>query len=234
MIGKVTSKKELQGEELEKTLEKLFSQDKFIEMTDSMKKEKDFEIDDLEVEKANSLSGFFGKDKEDLVKIDTTIINLVNGEKTINILYNKLPGVEDHYFGQVLHENDQKTIETYEFGDGDEIKTTTNKTDVDELTFQKEEIEIDNSQKDGITTQSWWTGDGCLPGGYQHCGANCGYGSNLDHGGGDPINETDTCCVAHDRCYSIYGNGDKGCDKELVNCVKGQTTWAAAGIRIYF
>ncbi|MEQ6357302.1 hypothetical protein ABNX05_22055 [Lysinibacillus sp. M3] len=79
---------------------------------------------------------------------------------------------------------------------------------------------------------AWWNSNGCLPGGYQHCGGNCGYGS--DHGGGKPINTTDTCCVAHDRCYSVFGYGDNCCDKELVSCVSGHTTAAAAGIRIIF
>ncbi|MGW8958527.1 hypothetical protein [Paenibacillus sp. NPDC055715] len=34
------------------------------------------------------------------------------------------------------------------------------------------ELETEGSMK----AQAWWTGNGCLPGGYQHCGGNCGYG----------------------------------------------------------
>ncbi|NPC93277.1 hypothetical protein HOO54_13805 [Bacillus sp. WMMC1349] len=43
-----------------------------------------------------------------------------------------------------------------------------------------ENIDVEENQ-DGISTQAWWTANGCSPSGYQHCGGNCGYG--LDHGG---------------------------------------------------
>ncbi|QPZ41507.1 hypothetical protein I7X10_16530 [Bacillus halotolerans] len=82
-----------------------------------------------------------------------------------------------------------------------------------------------------FTTKVWWTSNGCLPGGYQHCGGNCGY--NGDHGGGKPINYTDSCCVLHDRCYG-KGLRKCKCDTMLVECVRNEVTWAAFGIRMYF
>ncbi|KAA6452742.1 hypothetical protein [Bacillus swezeyi] len=84
---------------------------------------------------------------------------------------------------------------------------------------------------DEFTTQAWWNSDGCLPGGYQHCGGNCGYG--LDHGGGTPINYTDRCCILHDRCYGD-GITKCKCNTMLVKCVRDEVTWAAIGIRLYF
>ncbi len=82
-----------------------------------------------------------------------------------------------------------------------------------------------------VTPQKWWTKDGCLPGGYQHCGGNCGYG--LGHGGGKPINQTDSCCVIHDRCYKSSTRNCK-CDKAIVTCVKHHKTTASVGIRVLF
>lgn len=64
----------------------------------------------------------------------------------------------------------------------------------------------------------------CLTGGYRHCGPGCGDG--LSKGGGTPINLVDSCCRAHDRCWSTFGSGDACCDKNLVNCAKGNRSSA--------
>lgn len=53
---------------------------------------------------------------------------------------------------------------------------------------------------------------------YQHCGKKCGEGSTATDGGGSPINSIDSCCRAHDRCWSQFGDWDACCDKILVDC----------------
>jgi len=102
--------------------------------------------------------------------------------------------------------------------------------------MDKEEREINNLQEDvdhqdlsDVSTQNIFLGEFCAPGGYKHCGKACGDG--LKYGGGKPINATDTCCRAHDRCWKNFGNGDKGCNNQLVSCVKGHKTAVAAAIR---
>lgn len=60
--------------------------------------------------------------------------------------------------------------------------------------------------------------DFCAPGGYQHCGKDCGY--NGSRGGGAPINELDSCCIAHDRCWENIGAGDCTCDGYLNDCAR--------------
>lgn len=57
---------------------------------------------------------------------------------------------------------------------------------------------------------------------YRHCGKACGDGSPI--GGGTPINPLDSCCRAHDRCYSQFGFDDCGCDQELESCARNATT----------
>lgn len=96
---------------------------------------------------------------------------------------------------------------------------------------------VPGEMKHSVQTQVWWLGDGCLPGGYQHCGGNCGYGRK--HGGGTPINLTDECCVLHDSCYVEANQGKTQkckCDTALINCVdeNDDGSWAAIGIRLYF
>ncbi|WIY58990.1 hypothetical protein [Bacillus arachidis] len=71
--------------------------------------------------------------------------------------------------------------------------------------------------------------DGCLPGGYKHCGKNCGNGGR--YGGGTPINGVDTCCRAHDRCYEMFGFDKCSCDNTFGDCVrpyKGKYAMATA------
>lgn len=73
----------------------------------------------------------------------------------------------------------------------------------------------EENNSDAITPLAWY--DGCAPGGYKHCGSNCG--DEGKYGGGTPINATDTCCRGHDRCWSKFGKNDACCDKELLNCM---------------
>ncbi|WP_025683865.1 hypothetical protein [Paenibacillus maysiensis] len=84
-------------------------------------------------------------------------------------------------------------------------------------------------------TTAWDPTEFCAPGGYQHCGKNCGY--NMARGGGAPINELDECCVAHDRCWENFGEGNCECDGILENCARRYRTKyyiIANAIIIYF
>ncbi|WP_153834950.1 hypothetical protein [Gracilibacillus thailandensis] len=229
MIGTVLSKKDLTGSDLDTKLDVLFQQKKFKKLVEKMQEKEKFNPKQLAVEKAYAFEAVVGEKDRSVMKFNATIINLVNEEKNINILYNEIPAYEDYYFGQIIEKGSPNNVYRYKF-ENKEILITHNETDLEKLEFTKEDIKVNDP--DGISTQAWWTSDGCLPGGYQHCGGNCGY--NLDHGGDDPINATDTCCVAHDRCYRVFGDNDNCCDKELVSCVEGHDTWAAVGIRAYF
>lgn len=86
-------------------------------------------------------------------------------------------------------------------------------------------------KEENIEISSWYD-EFCLPGGYQHCGKQCG--ETGKYGGGTPINATDVCCRAHDRCWRNFGTNDPCCDKALIDCVKGHTTVAATSIRTFF
>ncbi|WP_057915868.1 hypothetical protein [Peribacillus muralis] len=68
-----------------------------------------------------------------------------------------------------------------------------------------------------ITAQHVFNGEGCFPG-YRHCGKNCGDGKKT--GGGEPTENLDVCCRAHDRCWSNFGTSDPCCDKNLISCSK--------------
>lgn len=227
MMIKVLSMENIGGSDLENKLAVLFQQEKFKELVIKMQEKKAFSIDDLIIDKAYTFEAAVGQKEKGLVQFNSTIINLINKDKNVHILYNELPIYQDHYFGQVLQKGIPDNIVTFTFEQGAVIAKQF-ETNLHQFEFVEEDITIDNE----VNLLAWWTSDGCLPGGYQHCGGNCGYGST--HGGGAPINSTDTCCVAHDRCYSVFGYGDNCCDKELVSCVSGHTTVAAAGIRAFF
>ena len=51
----------------------------------------------------------------------------------------------------------------------------------------------------------------CFPG-FNWCGPGCS-------GPGDPTNNVDICCKAHDECYDARGWGACSCDRELLGCI---------------
>ena len=239
MISTLIDGKKLQGVELKKKLEELYQEKKFKKLVERMQDLKEFNLKSLIPKKAYVFDATVS-DEKSLKLINSTIIHLVDEEQNISILYNELPSFKDHYYGQILNKEDTNTLYGYEFDDKNEIIITRNETEVTMLNFQ-DETELPNNpnyepkqrftSNDFVAPMDSWT-DGCLPGGYQHCGGNCGY--NMKYGGGKPINDTDVCCVAHDECWRVYGNWDACCDKEIVSCVKGHTTVAAVGIRAFF
>ncbi|MDY7043020.1 MULTISPECIES: phospholipase [Virgibacillus] len=48
----------------------------------------------------------------------------------------------------------------------------------------------------------------CFPRGYRWCGPGCS-------GPGEPINDVDAACKAHDECYQKYGDPCR-CDREFM------------------
>ncbi|MBO0994151.1 hypothetical protein [Bacillus sp. SD088] len=94
------------------------------------------------------------------------------------------------YYGQVSNNNDPSEMLVYEFNEKDKIITS--QVDVDQIDtmFNQSDMDLPNNQnfktetdisnlsgpEDSITPSCWWLGDGCLPGGSQHCGGKCRYG----------------------------------------------------------
>lgn len=76
---------------------------------------------------------------------------------------------------------------------------------------------------DGPTGELTWS-CGCRatpPGGGSEGAPDCLYGHwcGPGCGGGEPINDVDACCKAHDQCYGRRGWGSCSCDAELLGCV---------------
>lgn len=222
----------LKGPELKQKLEELFQKEKFVNLVKEMQNENQFNVEDLVAKKAYIFDLMTESQKNRSVETSTIILLVDVNEKT-SIFFNEL-SFGDHFHGEVI--NNGNHIKYYYDLESGELVSKKEKTDGEKLEFIDEEFPENSSYKplstNEISQEAWWSSDGCLPGNYQHCGGNCGYGST--YGGGPAINSTDICCIAHDRCWSVFGSGDKCCDKELVNCVSGHTTWAASGIRTYF
>ncbi|RYG71091.1 hypothetical protein [Lentibacillus cibarius] len=237
MIGNLIDGKHLRGKELNQKLNELYEKEPFKNLIATMQNQKSFEVNDLNPRKAYVFDAEF-REEDNMHFFSSSILHLVDEKENISILYNELPNVQDHYFGQILQPN-SNALHEYLY-DGGKVQNNQKNTELNKLAFSDDYEELPDNKNyksgnlfnDQIETQSWFTGDGCLPGGYQHCGGNCGY--DLDHGGGTPINDTDDCCVAHDNCWKTYGDWDSCCDKRLIECVAGHTTVAAASIREVF
>src|SRR5699024_10095037 len=149
-------------------------------------------------------------------KDDTVVsgrqINFINKEKNAQVIYRDFDNydlpVELISIAHFIDSNEGKLV-SIRINENEEIVTEIINENYSSKQIINEKEELPNnpdylSQKGNvnlISPQAWWTGDGCLPGGYQHCGGNCGYPPRK-YGGGTPINETDRCCVLHDSCYA--------------------------------
>ncbi|WP_107839610.1 hypothetical protein [Metasolibacillus meyeri] len=219
----LSNKKDIQGEELEKRLNTLYQEEKFQILISAMRTVKKFNLEDLTPYKACSFDAIIAIEADEVQTVPGTLIILANKEQSISILYNEIPNSDNHYYGSVLEKSPTKIL--YGFGfDKDEINLTQNNSELDALTYPDEE----EQDLDDIDVQDL---PFCIPG-YQHCGPGCGY--NKTFGGGAPINATDSCCVAHDRCWDNFGSWDPCCDKILLDCIKSHGTNAAALIRTTF
>lgn len=235
LIGKLIDGKHLRDEELVEKLNEIYEKEPFKKLVSTMQAVKDFDVKDLKPKKAYIFDAAFGNEKN-LHFFSSSIIQLVNGNESLSILFNELPNVQDHAFGQIL-KSDSNAIQQYLYSE-EEITISEFQTELKQLAYHDDtneelpdnpDYQAGNFTRD-IEPQGWF--DGCLPGGYQHCGGDCGYGSK--YGGGRSINATDTCCISHDNCWGSFGRWDACCDKKLVLCVAGHPTVAATGIRNVF
>jgi hypothetical protein len=114
-------------------------------------------------------------------------------------------------------------VETYMLEDNELVKTEEFSYDGNFLEAALDRNQIHNEDYQGVVEKDFLF-PFCLAGGYKFCGPGCGDG--LTYGGGTPINAIDSCCRAHDRCYSVFGYGDHCCDQTIDNCAKANRSVA--------
>lgn len=224
----------IEGQELEKLISNAKSKDKFSKLVEIIELKTNVRGNELEVYKAEALEIQMQEEDDKqptLFKGRQLVFSDKNSQ--VNILYRE---GENFEFPDGLEFNatliskdllkDKKSIfQVYFEGDLVTQEILVEDYEGDKL------IDVTEETDGTITEQVWWTSNGCLPGGYQHCGGNCGYTG--DYGGGKPINETDRCCVIHDDCYRS-GITKCKCNNALVKCVKSHSTVASFGIVAYF
>ncbi len=228
----------IKGQELDELVTKAFNDPDFNHLMVTINNQILSKKNDLKVREAYKFDIAF---EEDLI-ISAKQVVFLNKEKTVQIAYREslnydLPKTE-RLLAQVLVTNESNSaLLSLSFDENDEIQLDTLSAD-----YKKNEVPIieENLPDDpdytphatgDLTTQAWWNKNGCLPGGYQFCGGNCGnYG---DHGGGSFVNYTDRCCSLHDDCYAS-GITKCKCDAMLLKCVAGELTVGSIAIRGYF
>lgn len=242
----------LKGKELEEFKERAIKSSKFEELLEAINDL--LGDDDLTKEQLLIEYGYKGDiELEKDYVVSASQIVLGNESKTARIVYRELKDLDvPESFklqGQVLTPDkvDSRHLLGISFTSEGELEIDSIHTDYpdtelpditeplpDDPNYVPQDTEnyAEPKEKKGVAiTKAWWTSNGCLPGGYQHCGGNCGYG--LKHGGKKPINYTDSCCVLHDRCYGSKTKNCK-CDSMLIKCVRNEITWATFAIRLYF
>lgn len=230
----------IKGEELNRLKEEALANVALENVLEGVQRYHPVTVNDLEVDFAYK-SDMQTPDNKLVTRIQ---INFVNPEKNATIVFNRIEGyplsIDKTSFALVVDTaNDELTaVELNTVGEVitkvvDDIYQEPQVPEFEENLPDNEDYIVKEYDENAIEPLAWWNKDGCLPGGYQHCGGNCGYG-HRDHGGGSPINDTDRCCVKHDACYVYNGKANCTCDEELVRCVVGHTTNAAVGIRLIF
>src|SRR5690625_7342051 len=86
--------KTLVGNELKAKLEEIKALNRFMEVVESLKEKKDFNLDDLKEKKAYVFDAAIGA-KEEIINTRTSIVYLMNENQSFGILYNELHN-EDH------------------------------------------------------------------------------------------------------------------------------------------
>lgn len=202
----------------------------------------EFKISDLEVKLAYQADSLTALDK--IAQIE--LLDFRNEENTVavNVLSFNLPD-EDRvvYTARVETKEEDNNLLGFEVVGDKVIQKFAQDGEI--LEFGGIEALPNNPEYvpgSNVKTQSldWVDGKFCLDNEaagklYRHCGPGCGDGMSL--GGGTPINSIDTCCRAHDRCWSVYGKGDKCCDKILASCIdpyQDQDYWSWLQINTYF
>lgn len=209
--------------------------DKITEVTglslESMKVQQSYQYNTLSDK--DNVGNFYGKtltltDENEEVVIGYSDISYENEESNNTVFLS----------GSIVTEEDGKKIQKIFTIENDAVDIITKEREAEfELkdTYQEDLPDSPDfraavySPKD-VSANAWY--DGCAPGGYQHCGAGCGY--NLSRGGGAPINSTDRCCIGHDQCWAGHGNNDPCCDKNFLNCLTGIYTVVATAAKAIF
>ncbi|TCT21139.1 hypothetical protein EDD68_111100 [Melghiribacillus thermohalophilus] len=172
-------------------------------------------------------------------------VTLLNSEKTLSISYIKVDDFEhvhESFTGKVV---EGQVFKGFKVKSGEVLPTFIKEYNGElEMEPKLSDLPINPNYSPDKTIKDqaldWIDGTFCLENEdagktYRHCGPGCGdYGSL---GGGTPINNLDNCCRAHDRCWHIFGEGDKCCDKELADCIdpyQNQDYWTWLQINTYF
>lgn len=175
------------------------------------------------VEEISSSQGYILKlhyDNKESVDLEV-LFSYLNEEAVVEVSKNLTTDEKRYRAFFTVNEGEDKKIKMLTSEKG-------NLVNLNELPYKEEFFNFlakeESTDNNFVTSEAWY--DGCLIFGdpstgyhyYRHCGSQCG--DNGPTGGGTPINSLDSCCRAHDRCYSIFGNNDCGCDQELGQCAE--------------
>ncbi len=171
------------------------------------------------------------RNKENTVEINAFTFNLKDGPKTV-------------YKGFIDTGAEDNNFKGYEVLDGEIVQIFSQEGKIGETS--KPNLPHNPGYVPGHTVTAkldWLDGRFCLEDeknnrDYEHCGPGCGAIKNRIPGSGEtPINGLDRCCQAHDRCWSVFGEGDNCCDKEIASCIdpfKSEDTATWYQINTYF
>lgn len=205
--------------DLQKVVGDLFQKEDFNVLLKQLLAQKKVYSEELAIKLAYIFDSY-SPTTEQLVSGQVTVIRMNDYTQIIHLEINNEDYSETIEDYSVYIVNEKGQLEIYSFNQDLTFIASQELTDASILdTMLKEEMPHDENFEPFSTVKSEsWGISFCLAGGYKHCGPGCGDG--LTYGGGTPYNAIDTCCRAHDRCWSVFGNGDACCDKILVDCAK--------------
>ncbi|WP_078598390.1 hypothetical protein [Evansella clarkii] len=232
----------LRDEEIANTLEELKHFEAYQELIDTLAEASGASLENLKLQTTYQFNVV--SDKNVVGNAYVKALNFTDEDEKVLISYNDINYENDNsddvtfLSGSVLTEVEGKKIQRiFNVVDGGiEIVEKEREPEFELKDAYQEDLPDNpdfkpgNYSTDGVTANAWY--EFCAPGGYQHCGAGCGY--NLPDGGGAPINATDRCCVGHDQCWAGHGDWDPCCDRNFLNCLVGQSTAPAIAARIIF
>lgn len=229
----------IKGAELEEFIEKVFSDENFSLLMEAVTKYQPLSKEDLQARKAYKFDAELAENEV----VSGRYIVFSDKSNQFNIIYresfNTSIPEEFQLVANVLvdyDDNKKKSLIGLSIKDGNVEEDFLSQDYPSSILKDVEEDLPDDpdytaGRNGSFSPLAWWNSNGCMPGGYQHCGGNCG--NTGDHGGGSPINQTDSCCVLHDDCYRSGITRCK-CDAMIVQCVRNHKTATGAAITAYF
>ncbi|MFD4704467.1 hypothetical protein ACFWM3_06335 [Gottfriedia sp. NPDC058432] len=227
----------IKGKELEELRKRVFCEASFRRLEDAIAQYIPFKKGELEIKHAYE----FNFQPEESLLITGKQILFMNNLKTIQIVYresfsNELNEKDALHAHILVPNNNGKSLLSLCILDSKiNIETIDDNYPYKEIKIVEEDLpdnpNFNLNQSNVLTAKYWFNKNGCLPGGYQHCGGNCG--KTGDYGGGKAINYTDSCCKLHDDCYRSGVKKCK-CDTMLINCIRNESTIVSMAIRLYF